>query len=81
MHVPCAVNTRTGHTAHHVLMAHNASGNQSGDSAQTWDSVDSGQSDDIENALTGQGTSDREMVADTQRDEADERESDTPEIS
>ncbi|TPW74025.1 hypothetical protein [Schumannella soli] len=62
-------------------MAHNASGNQSGDSAQTWDSVDSGQSDDIENALTGQGTSDREMVAESQRTEADEREDDTPEIS
>lgn len=57
-------------------MAHNASGNQSGDSAQTWDSVNSGQSDDIESSLTGQGTSDREMVAETlrtePRDEADE---------
>ncbi|TPW78294.1 hypothetical protein [Schumannella sp. 10F1B-5-1] len=57
-------------------MAHNASGNQSGDSAQTWDSVNSGQSDDIESSLTGQGTSDREMVAETlrtePRDEAEE---------
>jgi hypothetical protein len=81
MHVPCAVNTREGVTAHAGRMAHNASGNQSGDSAQTWDSVDSGQSDDIESSLTSQGTSDREMVADAQRNEADERESDTPEIS
>jgi hypothetical protein len=50
-------------------MASNASGNQS-DSAETWDSVDSGQSDDIENSLTGQGTSDREMTKDVDRDEA-----------
>ena len=57
-------------------MASNASGNQS-ESAQTWDEVDSGQSDDIENSLTGQGTSDREMTKDVDRDEAvedDERE-------
>lgn len=46
----------------------NASGSQSGDSAQTWDSVDSGQSEDIENSLTGQGYSDREML-----DDADDR--------
>lgn len=44
----------------------NASGSQSGDSAQTFDSVDSGQSEDIENSLTGQGVSDREST-----DEAD----------
>ncbi|HXR43522.1 MAG TPA: hypothetical protein VN759_01865 [Pseudolysinimonas sp.] len=50
-------------------MASNASGNQS-ESAQTWDEVDSGQSDDIENSLTGQGTSDREMTKDVDRDEA-----------
>ena len=50
-------------------MASNASGNQS-ESAQTWDEVDSGQSDDIENSLTGQGTSDREMIKDVDRDEA-----------
>lgn len=50
-------------------MASNASGNQS-DSAQTWDSVDSGQSDDIENSLTGQGTSDRETTKEVDRDEA-----------
>ncbi|GAA2074507.1 hypothetical protein GCM10009840_05100 [Pseudolysinimonas kribbensis] len=50
-------------------MASNASGNQS-DSAQTWDSVNSGQSDDIENSLTGQGTSDRETTREVDRDEA-----------
>ena len=50
-------------------MASNASGNQS-ESAQTWDEVDSGQSDDIENSLTGQGTSDREMTKDADRNEA-----------
>lgn len=43
-------------------MGSNASGNQSGDSAETYDVVDSGQSDDIENSLTGQGTSDRQTV-------------------
>ncbi len=46
----------------------NASGNQS-DSAVTWDSVDSGQSEDIENSLTGQGTSDRETTREVTRDE------------
>lgn len=46
----------------------NASGNQS-DSAVTWDVVDSGQSEDIESSLTGQGTSDRETVADINRAE------------
>jgi hypothetical protein len=46
----------------------NASGNQS-DSAVTWDSVDSGQSEDIENSLTGQGTSDRETTREVSRDE------------
>jgi len=50
-------------------MASNASGNQS-ESAQTWDSVESGQSDDIENSLTGQGTSDRETTKEVDRDEA-----------
>jgi hypothetical protein len=50
-------------------MASNASGNQS-ESAQTWDSVNSGQSDDIENSLTGQGTSDRETTREVDRDEA-----------
>ena len=52
-------------------MASNASGNQSGDSAQTWDVVDSGQSEDIESSLTGQGTSDRETVADIAKAEGD----------
>jgi hypothetical protein len=46
----------------------NASGNQS-DSAVTWDAVDSGQSEDIENSLTGQGTSDRETTREVGRDE------------
>ncbi len=42
----------------------NASGNQSGDEATTYDVVDSGQSEDIENSLTGQGTSDRITLTD-----------------
>jgi hypothetical protein len=46
----------------------NASGNQS-DSAVTYDSVDSGQSEDIENSLTAQGTSDRETTREVSRDE------------
>ncbi len=46
----------------------NASGNES-DSAVTWDTVDSGQSEDIENSLTGQGTSDRETTREVSRDE------------
>lgn len=54
-------------------MASNASGNQS-TSAQTWDEVDSGQSEDIENSLSAAGTSDREMVRETERDEAVEDE-------
>jgi hypothetical protein len=54
-------------------MSSNASGSQSGDSAQTWDSVDSGQSDDIENSLTGQGVSDRETTVEADRTESDER--------
>lgn len=55
----------------------NASGNQS-TSAETWDVVDSGQSEDIESSLTYQGTSDREMVGDTERTES--QESDAPKI-
>ena len=54
----------------------NASGSQSGGSAQTWDSVDSGQSDDIENSLTGQGVSDRETTVEADRTEAGRTESD-----
>jgi hypothetical protein len=46
----------------------NASGNES-ESAVTFDSVDSGQSEDIENSLTGQGTSDRETTREVTRDE------------
>lgn len=50
----------------------NASGSQSGDSAQTWDSVDSGMSEDVENSLTGQGISDRETTAELGRDAQDD---------
>jgi hypothetical protein len=49
----------------------NASGSQSGDSAQTWDSVDSGMSEDVENSLTGQGISDRETTVEVGRTESD----------
>lgn len=48
---------------------HNASGSQSGGSAQTWDSVDSGMSEDVENSLTGQGISDRETTVEADRTE------------
>ena len=41
----------------------NSSGSQSGGSAQT-DAIDTGQSEDIENSLTGQGVSDRETLDD-----------------
>jgi hypothetical protein len=62
-------------------MASNASGNQS-ESAETWDEVDSGMSDDVESSLTGQGTSDREMTKDADRDEAveDEDGGDDPKV-
>ena len=50
----------------------NASGSQSGGSAQTWDSVDSGMSDDVENSLTGQGISDRETTVEADRSESAE---------
>lgn len=56
--------TRSARAAQTRGMATNASGNQSGDSAETYDIVDSGQSEDIENSLTGQGTSDRETLMD-----------------
>jgi hypothetical protein len=52
----------------------NASGSQSGGSAVTWDVVDSGQSEDIENSLTDQGISDRETTAETGRTESDRHE-------
>lgn len=48
----------------------NASGSQSGDHPD-WALVDSGQSDDIENSLTGQGVSDRETVEDIRDAEGD----------
>ena len=48
----------------------NASGSQSGGSAQTWDSVDSGMSEDVENSLTAQGVSDRETTVETARSES-----------
>ena len=51
----------------------NASGSQSGGSAVTWDVVDSGQSEDIENSLTGQGISDRETTVEVDRTESDDR--------
>lgn len=49
----------------------NASGSQSGGSAQTDDVVNSGQSEDIENSLTGQGVSDRETTVEADRTESD----------
>lgn len=58
-------------SAHTRGMGTNASGNQSGDSAESYDIVDSGQSDDIENSLTGQGTSDRETLMDIVEAEGD----------
>ncbi len=54
----------------------NASGSQSGGSAVTWDVVDSGQSEDIENSLTGQGISDRETTVETHRTESDHHKGD-----
>jgi hypothetical protein len=49
-----------------------ASGSQQPrDSAVTWDVVDSGQSEDIESSLTGQGVSDRETVEDIREAEGD----------
>jgi hypothetical protein len=41
----------------------NSSGSQQGGSVET-DAIDTGQSEDIENSLTGQGVSDRETVED-----------------
>ena len=48
----------------------NATGSQSGENPD-WALVDSGQSDDIENSLTGQGVSDRETVDDIREAEGD----------
>ena len=42
----------------------NATGSQTDPQSPDWALVDSGQSDDIENSLTGQGVSDRETVSD-----------------
>lgn len=49
----------------------NATGSQSDPDAPDWTLVDSGQSDDIENSLTGQGVSDRETVRDIREAEGD----------
>jgi hypothetical protein len=54
----------------------NASGSQSGGSAETWNSVDSGMSEDVENSLTGQGISDRETTVEVDRTEAGDDEDD-----
>lgn len=59
----------------------NASGSQSGDSAQTWDSVDSGMSDDVENSLTGQGVSDRETTVEADRSESGDHDGDGARVS
>jgi hypothetical protein len=67
------VNDRTGDPAvHDGDPGSDASGSQS-TSAVTDDVVDSGQSEDIENALSGAGVSDRETTREEGRDEADER--------
>jgi hypothetical protein len=50
----------------HTTPGSNASGSQTGGTAQTEDVVDSGQSEDIENSLTGQGVSDRATLDDEQ---------------
>ena len=49
----------------------NATGSQSDPASPDWGLVDSGQSDDIENSLTGQGVADRETVADIESAEGD----------
>lgn len=59
----------------------NASGSQSGGSAQTWDSVDSGMSEDVENSLTGQGVSDRETTVEVERTEAGDDEDDAAQVT
>lgn len=52
----------------------NATGSQTDAENPDWGLVDSGQSDDIENSLTGQGVSDRETVADIESAEGDGKE-------
>ncbi len=54
----------------------NATGSQTDPAAPDWTLVDSGQSDDIENSLTGQGVSDRETVADLESAEGESAEGD-----
>jgi hypothetical protein len=49
----------------------NATGSQTDAESPDWTLVDSGQSDDIENSLTGQGVSDRETVSDIEAAEND----------
>ena len=49
----------------------NVRANSQLNSAQTWDVVDSGQSEDIENSLTGQGVSDRETTVEAARSESE----------
>lgn len=49
----------------------NATGSQSDPDSPDWGLVDSGQSDDIENSLTGQGVSDRETLSDIREEEDD----------
>ena len=49
----------------------NATGSQSDPDAPDWGLVDFGQSDDIENSLTGQGVSDRETLTDIEEAEGD----------
>ena len=51
----------------------NSSGSQQGGSVTT-DAIDTGQSEDIENSLTGQGVSDRETVEDIHDSQSKERE-------
>jgi hypothetical protein len=59
----------------------NATGNQS-DSAVTEDSVDSGQSEDIQSSLNYQGSSDRETLEDIARErEQGDPTHDAPEIT
>ena len=48
----------------------NSSGSQQGGSVTT-DAIDTGQSEDIENSLTGQGISDRETVEDIRTAESE----------
>ena len=55
----------------------NSSGSQQGGSVTT-DAIDTGQSEDIENSLTGQGVSDRETVEDIREAQSDEAQTEGP---